>query len=82
MVLFPCLSPPLPRPLRLCWAQVEKIMLPYSKEDPTKYREYGFVHYKERAGALEAVNRSHDAKPLLDGKELSVRAYVCVARWL
>jgi hypothetical protein len=52
--------------------QIDKVMLPYSKEDPTKYRDYGFVHYKERSSALEAVNRSHDSKPKLDGKELQV----------
>lgn len=37
-----------------------------------RYREYGFVHFKERSGALEAVNKAHDSKPKLDGKELQV----------
>lgn len=47
-------------------------MLPYSKDESGKYRDYGFVHYKERASALEAVARSEDDKPVVDGKELTV----------
>ncbi|KAF8067182.1 LIF2 [Scenedesmus sp. PABB004] len=54
------------------YGEIEKVMLPYSKDDPSKYREYGFVHFKERAGALQAVARAEEDKPSLDGKELSV----------
>jgi hypothetical protein len=52
--------------------QVEKVMLPYSKEDPTKYRDYGFVHFRERPSALQAIARAEEDKPAVDGKELSV----------
>lgn len=48
-------------------------MLPYSKEAPGRYREYGFVHFKERAGALAAAARCDEAAPTLDGKALAVR---------
>jgi hypothetical protein len=37
-----------------------------------RYRDYGFVHFKERQSALDAVQKSQDAKPQLDGKELQV----------
>lgn len=47
-------------------------MLPYSKEDASKYRDYGFVHFKDRTCALQAVARSEDDKPSIDGKEVSV----------
>jgi hypothetical protein len=30
------------------------------------------VHFKERQSALDAVQKSQDAKPQLDGKELQV----------
>jgi hypothetical protein len=52
--------------------QVEKVMLPYSKEDPTKYRDYGFVHFRERPNALQAIARAEEDKPTVDGKQLSV----------
>lgn len=39
-----------------------------------RYREYGFIHFKERSAALDAVNKSHVNKTKLDGKELQVRA--------
>jgi hypothetical protein len=52
--------------------QVEKVMLPYSKEDPTKYRDYGFVHFRERPSVLQAIARAEEDKPAVDGKELTV----------
>jgi hypothetical protein len=57
----------------LCHVQVEKVMLPYSKEDPSKYRDYGFVHFKERSSALQAIARVEEDKPTVDGKEITVR---------
>lgn len=59
--------PPFLQPL-----QVEKVMLPYSKEDPTKYRDYGFVHFRERPSALQAIVRAEEDKPAVDGKEVAV----------
>jgi hypothetical protein len=47
-------------------------MLPYSKEDPTKYRDYGFVHFRERPNALQAIARAEEDKPTVDGKQLTV----------
>eukprot|EP00879_Flechtneria_rotunda_P010539 GHRR01011019.1.p1 GENE.GHRR01011019.1~~GHRR01011019.1.p1 ORF type:complete len:456 (+),score=156.94 GHRR01011019.1:1169-2536(+) len=54
------------------YGEVEKVMLPYSKDDPTKYRDYGFVHFKERSSALQAIAQCDETKPVLDGKELVV----------
>lgn len=62
-----------------CWClhrQIEKVMLPYSKEDPGKYRDYGFVHYKDRASALQAIARAEDDKPQIDGKDVTVSVVV------
>lgn len=47
-------------------------MLPPSKDDPTKFRDYGFVHYTERASALKAVTQAEVDKPTVDGKEVHV----------
>lgn len=47
-------------------------MLPYSKDDPTKYRDYGFVHFRERDSALQAIARAEEDKPQVDGDRKSV----------
>lgn len=59
-----------------CHLQIEKVMLPYSKEDPSKYRDYGFVHFKDRASALQAIARAEDDKPKIDDKEVTVSVVV------
>eukprot|EP00877_Chromochloris_zofingiensis_P001788 jgi/Chrzof1/1160/Cz01g42230.t1 len=54
------------------YGEIEKVMLPPSKDDPTKFRDYGFVHYTERASALKAVTQAEVDKPTVDGKEVHV----------
>lgn len=40
--------------------------------DGRRFREYGFVHYTERACALKAIEAAEEEKPTLDKKELTV----------
>jgi RNA recognition motif-containing protein len=51
---------------------VEKVVLPLSKEDSSKKRDYGFVHFRDRATAVKAVAAANENKPELDGKQLQV----------
>lgn len=60
--------------------QVERVVLPPGS-DGHKFREYGFVHYTERACALKAIEASGQERPVLDGKELSVRLRVSAQWW-
>lgn len=53
------------------YGEVERVVLPPGS-DGHKFREYGFVHYTERACALKAIEASGQERPVLDGKELSV----------
>eukprot|EP00775_Hariotina_reticulata_P004666 gene4666-4919_t len=63
------------RDLFKAYGEVEKVMLPYSKDDPSKYRDYGFVHFKERSSALQAIARVEEDKPSVDGKEIAEEGY-------
>lgn len=40
--------------------------------DDRRFREYGFVHYTERACALKAIEAAEEEKPTLDSAELTV----------
>ena len=53
-----------------------------SKEDSSKKRDYGFVHFKERASALKAVAAAQENKPELEGKQLQVRQGLMCGRGL
>ncbi|CAD7698385.1 unnamed protein product [Ostreobium quekettii] len=53
------------------YGEVERIVLPLGT-DGHKYREYGFVHYTDRAWALKAIEAAGQERPVLDGRELSV----------
>lgn len=54
------------------YGEVEDVTLLQSKEDPSRIRDYCFVHYKERAAALKAIEQSQADKPKLGDKELVV----------
>lgn len=54
------------------YGEVESVVIPRSKEDSSKPRDYCFVHYKDRASALKAVEAGETDKPELDGKLLTV----------
>lgn len=51
---------------------VTDVMLPRSKDDPSKHREYGFVHFTERSAALKAVEEAASGSLELKGKKLVV----------
>ncbi len=58
-------------------------MLPPSR-DPSAgraFREYGFVHFSERAYALKAVEAAEAEKPRLDGAELQVGGWGDLVKW-
>ncbi len=58
-----------------CPLQVSHIVLLKDPTDPSKLRNYCFVHYEERSSAVRAVDEATDGpKPEMDGKELSVSA--------
>ncbi|GMH39473.1 hypothetical protein BSKO_07371 [Bryopsis sp. KO-2023] len=53
------------------YGEVEKVVLPLGV-DGRRFREYGFVHYTERACALKAIEAAEEEKPTLEGKDLTV----------
>lgn len=70
--------PPLP------WPQITAVVLKFSKDvtDPSKVRNFAFVHYEERASALKAVEEAADGtKYEIDGQELSVGGQIAVGAW-
>ena len=58
----------------LPWSvQIGHIVLLKDTADPSKMRNYCFVHFEERSSAVRAVDEATDGpKPEMDGKELSV----------
>lgn len=56
--------------------QIEGVTILHQAEDPSKLRNYAFVHFNNRQSALRAIADSGEegrAKHVMDGKELLVR---------
>ncbi|GAX77450.1 hypothetical protein CEUSTIGMA_g4894.t1, partial [Chlamydomonas eustigma] len=55
------------------YGKISQIVLLKDPNDPSKLRNYGFVHYEERSSALKAIDEAAEGpKPELEGKELTV----------
>lgn len=52
---------------------VTNVVLPKSRDDPTKLRDYAFVHFSERAAAQKAVLCCETSKPEVKGKTWEVK---------